>query len=273
MATPTRRRLRVEGITSNLHALRAEPALHLGLDLLELLFCSRLEAHDKNGLSVGCPDQSPSVPEEHAQASDGNDLILAAEVLLGLSDDAEFLGISALDPDRRRRDESRNVGQRLANGFAGVGDDVKQSRRSVKRIVESVESFGEEHVPRHFTADGRVSLVHLFFDQRMPGLPHHGNTAGFFHRLGKRLGSFYIENYRLALAGALQHVARIDDKQVVAPDNLAAVIDDADTVRVTVKRNTDIGAILLYRADECFHVFWNGRIGVVIGKRSKKRGS
>src|SRR4030081_3098339 len=100
MRTPTRRRPR--GIISNLDAPGPEPALHLGLNPLELLSCTSLEAHHEHGPGVGCPDQSPSFPEQHADPIDRNHFIPRAEVLPGFVHDAEFPVVWTIDADLGR---------------------------------------------------------------------------------------------------------------------------------------------------------------------------
>src|ERR1700681_47240 len=95
MTTPTRRRRRC--ITSNLYAFRAEPALHLGLDPVELVLCARFEAHHYHRLGVGGANEPPAITKEHANSIDGYDLVLCAEVLLRLLDDSELLVIRTIN--------------------------------------------------------------------------------------------------------------------------------------------------------------------------------
>src|SRR5688572_29169407 len=118
MTTPIRRRRR--DITSNLDAFRAEPALHLGLNLPELLLGAGLKAHHEDGLGIRCADQSPAVAEKDADTVDSNHLVFGAEVFGRLFDDSELLVVRALNPNLRRGDEARDVGQQFANGFSGV---------------------------------------------------------------------------------------------------------------------------------------------------------
>src|SRR5437773_10447579 len=149
MTTPTRRRLRVESVTLNLHALGTQPALHLGLDLLELVFRSGLEAHHQHRLRIRSTNEAPSVTVKNAYTIDSEDVVLRPKILLRFVDDPEFLVVRTIDTNLGRRDKAWNVGQQIANAFPRFGDDVEQARRAIQRVVEAVESFGEEHVTRH----------------------------------------------------------------------------------------------------------------------------
>src|SRR6266550_5230572 len=98
----------------------------------------------------------------------------------------------------------------------------------------------------------------------MPGLPHDRYPTCLLHRLRQRLRSLDVENDRLALARPRQNIARVDNEEIIAPDYLARVVDDADAVRVAVEGDADVGLILLHGGDEGLDVLWNSRIGVVI---------
>src|SRR5215210_5243003 len=266
MTTPMRRRLR--GITSNLNALRSEPALHLRLNLLELLVRARFEAHDEDGLGVRCADESPAIAEQNTYAVDSYHLVFAREIILRLFHDPELLVIRAFDPDLRRGNKARHVSEQLADCFSGVGQDVEEARSPVKRVVEAIKSFGEEHVARHLPSNRRVSLVHLLFDQGVSGLPHHRNSASFLDGLCQRLGSLDVKHDRLALARTRQYIARIDDEEIIAPDDLALLVDHADAVRVSIDCDPDVGTIFLHGCNQGLDVLGDRRVGVMIRKGS-----
>src|SRR5205814_5154380 len=206
MTTPMRRRLRVDGITSNLHAFRAQPTLHLRLNGVESLFGAGLESHHDYGLGVRCADQSPAIAENDASAVNGDDLVAAGEVFRSLLDDTELPVVRAIDANLGSGDEAGHVGKELANSLPRRGDDLKQTRRSIQGIVKAVKTLREEHVTRHLAADRRMGLVHLLLDQGMARLPHHWNTPSLLDGFGKGLRSFNIEHDRLALAGSSQGV-------------------------------------------------------------------
>src|ERR1700687_2245479 len=122
MTTPTRRRRR--GITSNLNALRAEPALHLRLNLLEILRCASLEPHDEHRPGVGSADQPPPIAEEHTNSIDCDDLMPGAEVPLCLLDDSEFLVVCTIDSDLGRGYKPWHIGQKIADALSRICDDA-----------------------------------------------------------------------------------------------------------------------------------------------------
>ena len=145
---------------------------------------------------------------------------------------------------------------------------MEQTRRAVQGVVEAVKPLGEEHVARHLASYRCVGLVHLLLDQRVASLPHHRYTTSFLDRLGKCLRCFDVEDDRLTLARARQDLARVDDKQIVTPDNLASIVDHANAIGVAIEGDANVGTIFLYRGDQILKVFWNCRIRVMIGKGS-----
>src|SRR3954471_2410977 len=141
MTTPAKSRLRVVAVTSDLHALGAQPVFHFRLNLVQLLLCPRLEPGYQDRLGVRCADETPPVAEQHAHAVDRDDFVFGCEIFLSLFDDAELLVVRAIDPNLGGRDEAWNVGEELAHALAGVGDDAKQARSAVQGVVESVKSL------------------------------------------------------------------------------------------------------------------------------------
>src|SRR2546423_1277996 len=264
MTTPRRRRRR--RITSNLNAFRAEPALHLRLNLVELLLRARLETHYQHRSSVRSADQSPTIAEEHANSIDGDDLIPCAEVLFGFVDDTEFLVIGTINPYLGRGYEPRDVCQKLANTLSRIRNDAQEPGRSVKSVVEPVKALRKEHVPGNLAANRSVGLVHLLLDQRVTGFPHNWNSARFFNGFRQCLGRLYVENDRLTLASSRQDITRVDDEENVSPDDFALIIDDSDSVSIAVERNPHVRPILFHGGDKRLDVFGNGRIRVMIGK-------
>src|SRR4051794_1015817 len=102
----------------------------------------------------------------------------------------------------------------------------------------------------------------------MAGFPHHRYPTSPFHRFGERLRRLHVEHDRLALAGARQRVSSIDDQEVVAPDDIAGIVDDSNAVSIAVKGDPQVGAIFLDRCDQVLKVGWNRRIGMVVWKSS-----
>src|SRR5438874_10936331 len=105
MTTPMRRRLRVDGITSNLDAFGAHPVLHLSLDLLELLPGPRLEPHHQDRLGIRRADQSPSVAVKHAHTINRDDFVFHAEISFRFLHNREFPVVRTIDTNLGRRYE------------------------------------------------------------------------------------------------------------------------------------------------------------------------
>ena len=132
----------------------------------------------------------------------------------------------------------------------------------------AVEPFGEEHVARHLAGDGGMQLLHLVLDEGVAGLPHHGHTARFRDRIRQRLRTLHVENDRLTATGPREHVTRVQEQQVVAPDDRAVRVHDADAIGITIECDTDVRALLLHGPDQVEQIFLDGRIGVVIRERA-----
>ena len=62
------------------------------------------------------------------------------------------------------------------------------------------------------------------------------------------------------------HVSRIDDQQLITPDDLSRMIDDADSIRIAVESDSNVGTVAFHRSDEIAQVFRNRRIGMMIWK-------
>ena len=144
-----------------------------------------------------------------------------------------------------------------------------QPRRAVQRVVVAVEALGEEHVPGHLAADRRVQLVHLVLHERVPGLPHHRHALRLHDLVGKRLRALHVEDDRLPWPRALEHVARVEDEDVIAPDDVAVAVDDADAVRVAIEaRRRDRRRSLRTAAMRSCEILDDRRIGMVIRERA-----
>src|SRR5947208_2619206 len=181
-------------VTSDGHALPAEPAFHLGADLGQACLGACLEAGDEDGLRVGGADQSPPVAEQHANSIDVDDVVAAAEVRDRLLHERELDVVAAVDANLRRAHELGHVGEQLVHGPAGIGDDLQQPRRAIECVVEAVVAVGEEHVARHLARERRLHLLHLLLDEGVARLPHDGNAARLANRVGERLAALHVED-------------------------------------------------------------------------------
>src|SRR4051794_22430708 len=121
-------------LTSDRHALRTKPALELVPDDLEPSFGSRLESQDENGLGVGRADQPPAVAEEHSHPIHVVHVVPVTEVLDRARHDIELPVVATVDANLGRADERRHVGQQLADGAPGIGNDTQQARGAIERV-------------------------------------------------------------------------------------------------------------------------------------------
>src|SRR6185437_1994494 len=132
---------------------------------------------------------------------------------------------------------------------------------------EAVPAFIEVHVPGHLARERSVHLVHLLFDERVPRLPHHRYAARLLNRIWQRLRALHVEDYRCVLH-ASKDIARIQEQQIISPDDVTVPLNDADPVSVAVERNAEIVAALVHLVDEIFEILRNGRVRMVVGKRA-----
>jgi len=82
------------------------------------------------------------------------------------------------------------------------------------------------------------------------------------------LGTFHVEDYRLTLSRSRDYVARVDDQDLISPDDLALFVDHADAICVTVEGNSNISAIAFNSCNEIAEILRDSWIGMVVGKRS-----
>src|SRR4029079_6229926 len=102
----------------------------------------------------------------------------------------------------------------------------------------------------------------------MPGLPHHRRSACLLDCFREGLGTFHVEDYRLTLSRSRDYVARVDDQDLISPDDLALFVDHADAICVTVEGNSNISAIAFNSCNEIAEILRDSWIGMVVGKRS-----
>ena len=100
----------------------------------------------------------------------------------------------------------------------------------------------------------------------MAGLPHHRSPSGRRDGVGERLRALHVENHRLAVAGPRQNVTRVQDEQVVAPDDRAVLVDDADAIGVAVEADAEIRPLAPHCRDEILEILDDRRIGMMVGE-------
>ena len=65
-----------------------------------------------------------------------------------------------------------------------------------------------------------------------------------------------------------EHVPCVQDQEVVAPHDLAALVDDADSIRVAIEPDPDVRSLAAHRGDQVLEILDDGRIGMVVGERA-----
>src|SRR5690242_11839625 len=131
-------------VISHSNALRAQPTLHLAANRGQPLGGLRLVACNDDGLRVRGADESPAVAEQHADAVDVDDVVPTTEILHRFLDEPELELLRNVDAELWSGHERWHVGQSLRNGAPRIGENAKETRGAVHRVVVSVEAFAEE---------------------------------------------------------------------------------------------------------------------------------
>src|SRR5688572_14417957 len=105
--------------------------------------------------------------------------------------------------------------------------------------------------------------MHLFLDERVACLPHDWLSTRLLHCFGQCLRGLDIENDCLPLTGPRQDVRRVNDEEIIPPDDLTFVVDYTSAVGVSVECNANVGAILFYRGNQSFDILWDRWVGVM----------
>src|SRR5690606_9611965 len=61
-----------------------------------------------------------------------------------------------------------------------------------------------------------------------------------------------------------QDVLRKDREELVAPDDAAKIVDDADAIAIAIETDAEAGVDALYRLDQILQIFRDRRIGVMV---------
>src|SRR5260221_2637685 len=104
-------------LTSDAHALRPNPALHLVPDLREPFGRARLVAGHENRLRVRRADQPPSIAEQDADSVHVDHVIAGSEVLHGAVHELELALVTAFDANLGSRAVLWHVAQQLNHGL------------------------------------------------------------------------------------------------------------------------------------------------------------
>ncbi len=187
-------------------------------------------------------------------------------VLRHAANDIELDRIGTVDAKLRRRERHGHVREQLAHRLALGAEDLQQPHGRVRRVVEAGPPVGEEHVPAHLPREERAFFLHLRLDERVPRLPHDGLPAVLRDVGVERRRALHLAEH-LGARVLAQHAAREEDQQLVAPHDVAVLVDGAEAIPVAVPRDPDVGPDRLHPRLERLQVLGHGRIGVVVRER------
>ena len=225
-----------------------------------------LEAEHQQRLGVAGADEAPAVGEGDPDSVHVDDRVAGgAEDLGGPLHHRELLLLRHVEADLGAGEGARHVGQQLRQRPLLVGEDLQQPCRAVHRVVEAEVAVLEEDVAAHLPGQLGVGLLHLRLDQAVPRLPHHRRAAVGGDVVVERGRALHLTDDRRS--GDLgQHRAGEEDHQLIPPEHLALVVDDADPIGVTVVGDPHLGLLLLHRGDEVLEVLQHRRVRVVVGE-------
>ena len=138
----------------------------------------------------------------------------------------------------------------------------KQPHRDIDRVVEAVPAVAEKDVAAHLAGERRVQLGELRLDRRMPGRQHDRLAAGAGDLGEQHIARLDVGEDRRA-GVPLQHVARQHDHQLVAPQDAARGVDDADPVAIAVKGDAEVAAAPRHLLLQLHQVLGNRRVGMM----------
>src|SRR5262249_54268679 len=136
-----------------------------------------------------------------------------------------------------------------------------------QRIIVAVEAFGEEHVARHLTGNRSMHLLHLLFDQRVPGLPHdrHATRGADGHR--ERLRRLHVEDDRLARACSSEYLPPVEYEHISASRYRYPAVNYAYAIRIAITPDPEIGFSVADFSYYVLEIFYDGGIRVMIRER------
>ena len=193
------------------------------------MFVGGFEAHHQNGLSVGRAQEPPAFRKNDAHTVDVHRRVGLLEVLRDARHQFEFDLVRTVHADLGRGYHLGNPGQLRRERPSGLGDDFDQAARGVERVVVAAVAIAEKHVAGHFARQFGVLLFHFGFDQRVAGFIHDAVAAQFGDLIVHHLRAFHLADERRA-GLPLKDLARVNQEQQIAVDDVAVLVDGADAV-------------------------------------------
>ncbi len=118
----------------------------------------------------------------------------------------------------------------------------------------------------HLAGQLGLLLAHLLLDKRVPRGRHDSDPAQLLHTVEEGLGTLDLPD-DLGLAWPLpvrDEVGAIDVGQLVAPDDVAVLVDGPDAVNVAIVGDAKIGMLCQHTLAQSLQCVQTGGIGVVI---------
>src|SRR5262249_48820240 len=94
----------------------------------------------------------------------------------------------------------------------------------------------------HLAGKWRSGLRHLRLDKRMAGAPHEGRAAHARDLVEQHLARLDVGDDGCPRALA-DDVAGQHDHELIAPENAALLVDDANAIAVAVEGNAEVAAL------------------------------
>src|SRR4051812_10228502 len=145
-----------------------------------------------------------------------------------------FLFFRGVDPDLGRGEARGQVRQQLADRAARHGQHLCEPQSSIERVVVAVIAIGEEDVARELPAEWGVFALDLVPDQTVSRLPHDRNATVPRDVVEQPVRALYVA-YDFFAGTRGENETAVQGDKLISVQHAAAVVDDADAVRVTVE--------------------------------------
>src|SRR5581483_10192297 len=149
-----------------------------------------------------CPQQSPSVLEDHPDSIYVDHPVRAFKAVCHLFHDVKFRFVRTFHPDFRRGYQLGKSRELRRERFAAAVYDLDPPAGRIKSIVVSEIAVCKKHVTGHLACQLGVLLLHFRLDQRMPGLEHDRIPAQTLELVIEKLRALDLaDERRTGLAG------------------------------------------------------------------------
>lgn len=244
---------------------RGDGSFELGHIIVARLGAIAFGAHDEDGLGIAGPNEAPAVVKFYAHAVDGVDLIIVGEEFGHFSWDLKLELLGAISSYFFGGVGGGHIGEECAEGLRSVGEDFREAAGGVEGVIKTKEAIIEEDVAAHFTREVGVGLFDLGFDEAVSDASHDGGAAMAGDVVEEGLRAFdFADNGSAGVVG--KDLSGEENQEAIAPDDASLCVDDADAIAIAVVGDTEITTFVFDGGDEILEIFWDGRVGVVVGE-------